>query len=59
MVTRQTKNLLKEVLVNAPGTPFHGRTGILVSFRGSDACFVRVAGGLYGMSLKNITIKVN
>ena len=34
MVKRSSKNIGKEVVIESPGTIYHGRTGRVVGFRG-------------------------
>ena len=57
MIAQTSRNLGRQVQLLVPyGNPFYGAIGIVLSWRSIDAAYVRVKGGIYSMSRKNLKL---
>jgi len=57
MIARTSQNLGRQVQLLVPyDNPFYGAIGIVSSWRSVDAAYVRVKGGIYSISRKNLKL---
>jgi len=57
MIARTSRNLGRQVKLLVPyGNAFYGAIGIVSSWRNIDAAYVRVKGGIYSISRKNLQL---
>ncbi len=55
MIAKRKDNVGKTVLISFGG-PWHGKTGVVVGWRGSDFASVRVGRDIFPMKREHLTI---